>query len=154
MTAEAITQPHAMSAAIRQAYAKLPAQDIERARAFYAEKLGLAPYGERRGHLYYRAGNANFILFPSMGEPSGTHDQLGLVVENPSRRTSGSQPRHRARSPVRTTGSDEPAAVSARRFRFEPTEQERPRVRDSIAPARQVVDRAPTRRPKQPCARG
>lgn len=65
-----------------QAYAKLPAQDVERARAFYAEKLGLVPHGERHSHLYYRAGSADFMLFPSSGAPSGTHDQLGLVVND------------------------------------------------------------------------
>lgn len=67
---------------INQTYAKLPAQDVERARAFYAEKLGLAPSGERHNHLHYRVGGANFIVFPSAGAPSGTHDQLGFVVED------------------------------------------------------------------------
>jgi catechol 2,3-dioxygenase-like lactoylglutathione lyase family enzyme len=68
--------------AIAQIYAKLPAQDIERARTFYAEKLGIEPYGERHNHLYYRLAGAYFIVFPSAGTPSGTHDQLGLVVED------------------------------------------------------------------------
>jgi catechol 2,3-dioxygenase-like lactoylglutathione lyase family enzyme len=63
-------------------YGKLPAQDVERARAFYAEKLRLVPYGEVHGHLYYRVAGASFIVFPSTGAPSGTHDQLGLVVED------------------------------------------------------------------------
>lgn len=72
----------ATSVTFTQAYAKLPVQDVERARAFYAEKLGLVPYGERHGHLYYRAGTADFMLFPSSGAPSGTHDQLGLVVDD------------------------------------------------------------------------
>ena len=31
--------------------ARLPAQDLERARAFYAEKLGLEPAEEREGGL-------------------------------------------------------------------------------------------------------
>jgi catechol 2,3-dioxygenase-like lactoylglutathione lyase family enzyme len=68
--------------AIAQIYAKLPAQDVDRARAFYAEKLGLEPYGERHNHLYYQLAGAYFIVFPSTGTPSGTHDQLGLVVED------------------------------------------------------------------------
>lgn len=63
-------------------YAKLPAQDVERARAFYAEKLGLTPVGERHNHLYYKVGNVYFIIFPSTGAPSGTHDQLGLIAED------------------------------------------------------------------------
>jgi catechol 2,3-dioxygenase-like lactoylglutathione lyase family enzyme len=61
-------------------YGKLPAQDVERARAFYAEKLGLVPFGERHRHLYYRVDGASFLVFPSSGAPSGSHDQLGLVV--------------------------------------------------------------------------
>jgi catechol 2,3-dioxygenase-like lactoylglutathione lyase family enzyme len=68
--------------AITQIYAKLPAQDVGRAKDFYAEKLGLEPYGERHNHLYYQAGGAYFMVFPSMGNPSGSHDQLGLVVED------------------------------------------------------------------------
>jgi catechol 2,3-dioxygenase-like lactoylglutathione lyase family enzyme len=31
--------------------ARLPAQDLERAKAFYAEKLGLEPVEEREGGL-------------------------------------------------------------------------------------------------------
>ena len=67
---------------IRQLYAKLPAQDIERARAFYAQKLSLEPFGEHNQHLHYRLDGSYFILFPSSGAPSGTHDQLGLVVDD------------------------------------------------------------------------
>ena len=33
--------------------AKLPAQDLERARAFYRDKLGLEPVEERAGGLRY-----------------------------------------------------------------------------------------------------
>jgi catechol 2,3-dioxygenase-like lactoylglutathione lyase family enzyme len=68
--------------AFQQLYGKLPARDVNRARAFFAEKLGLRPFGERDGHLYYEVGGAYFIIFPSTGTPSGTHDQLGLVVDN------------------------------------------------------------------------
>lgn len=67
---------------IAQIYAKLPAQDVERARAFFADKLGLEPYGERDNHLHYQVAGAYFIVFPSTGAPSGTHDQLGLVVKD------------------------------------------------------------------------
>jgi catechol 2,3-dioxygenase-like lactoylglutathione lyase family enzyme len=67
---------------IAGAYGKLPAQNVERARAFYAEKLGLKPFGEYADHLYYRVGGLNFIIFPSSGVASGTHDQLGLLVDD------------------------------------------------------------------------
>jgi catechol-2,3-dioxygenase len=63
-------------------YAKLPAQDIERARSFYADTLGLTPNHEHNGHLRYEVGGQQFLVFPSSGSPSGTHDQLGLVVED------------------------------------------------------------------------
>jgi catechol 2,3-dioxygenase-like lactoylglutathione lyase family enzyme len=36
---------------------RLPAQDLSRARAFYAEKLGLEPTEERPGGLRYQCGN-------------------------------------------------------------------------------------------------
>jgi catechol 2,3-dioxygenase-like lactoylglutathione lyase family enzyme len=64
------------------AYAKLPARDVERARRFYEEKLGLRPFGEDGPHLYYDVGGARFLLFQSTGQPSGTHDQLGFVVDD------------------------------------------------------------------------
>lgn len=70
------------SASVKHVYAKLPAQDAERARRFYEEKLGLSPFAEVHGHLYYEVDGAHFLLFPSAGRPSGTHDQLGLVVED------------------------------------------------------------------------
>ena len=62
------------------AYGKLPAQDVERARRFYDEKLGLRPFAEHAGHLYFDVAGARFMVFPSTGRPSGTHDQFGFVV--------------------------------------------------------------------------
>ena len=61
---------------------RLPAQDLERARAFYAEKLGLQPVEERPGGLRYRCGNSWFVLFTSAGAPSGTHTQMGWEVDD------------------------------------------------------------------------
>jgi catechol 2,3-dioxygenase-like lactoylglutathione lyase family enzyme len=59
---------------------RLPAQDLGRARAFYAEKLGLEPVEERPGGLRYRCGNSYFALFESAGAASGTHTQVGWEV--------------------------------------------------------------------------
>jgi catechol 2,3-dioxygenase-like lactoylglutathione lyase family enzyme len=59
---------------------RLPAQDLERARAFYAEKLGLEPLEERPGGLLYRCGSGCFALFESAGAASGTHTQMGWEV--------------------------------------------------------------------------
>ncbi len=46
---------------------RIPAQDLERARSFYAEKLGLEPAKERPGGLRYRCGDGEFALFESSG---------------------------------------------------------------------------------------
>lgn len=61
---------------------RLPAQDLERARTFYAEKLGLEPIDERPGGLKYRCGNGYFALFESTGAPSGQHTQMAWEVED------------------------------------------------------------------------
>jgi predicted enzyme related to lactoylglutathione lyase len=68
--------------ALSQSYAKLPARAVERARAFYADKLNLSPFGEYDSHLFYELGGCHFMVYPSSGAASGTHDQLGFVVED------------------------------------------------------------------------
>src|SRR6266496_5749677 len=61
---------------------RLPAQDLERARAFYSEKLGLEPVEERPGGLRYEASAGVFALFESAGRPSGEHTQMAWEVDN------------------------------------------------------------------------
>ena len=61
---------------------RLPASDLDRARRFYSEKLGLEPIEERPGGLYYRCGSGYFGLFESAGAPSGNHTQMGWEVAN------------------------------------------------------------------------
>ena len=64
-------------------YASLPAADLERARRFYAEKLGLTPESELEGGLFYRCGkDSRFAVFTSQGEASGTHTQAMWLVED------------------------------------------------------------------------
>ena len=62
--------------------ARLPAQDLARARRFYAEKLGLDPVEEREGGLRYECGGVAFALFSSAGAPSGAHTQMGWEVDD------------------------------------------------------------------------
>jgi catechol 2,3-dioxygenase-like lactoylglutathione lyase family enzyme len=62
--------------------ARLPAQDLERAKAFYAEKLGLEPVEEREGGLRYVCAAGEFALFQSAGTASGDHTQMGWEVED------------------------------------------------------------------------
>jgi catechol 2,3-dioxygenase-like lactoylglutathione lyase family enzyme len=62
--------------------ARLPAQDLDRARAFYSEKLGLEPVEERPGGLHYRCGNCYFSVFQSTGRASGDHTQMAFEVDD------------------------------------------------------------------------
>jgi catechol 2,3-dioxygenase-like lactoylglutathione lyase family enzyme len=57
-------------------HAALPATDMERARRFYAEKLGLIPETELPDGLFYRCAGTRFLIFPSHGVASGTHTQM------------------------------------------------------------------------------
>jgi catechol 2,3-dioxygenase-like lactoylglutathione lyase family enzyme len=73
-----------MSAPLSHAHTvtKLPAQDYERARCFYRDKLGLEPVEEREGGLRYVCGPTEFHLFSSAGAPSGASTQMAFEVEN------------------------------------------------------------------------
>jgi catechol 2,3-dioxygenase-like lactoylglutathione lyase family enzyme len=65
-----------------RAVTKLPAQDLERARAFYRDRLGLEAAEERGGGLRYVCGATEFHLFASSGAASGRSTQMGLEVED------------------------------------------------------------------------
>ena len=64
----------------------LPATDLERARRFYAEKLGLVPEVElpdARDGLFYRStAGGRFLLFPSHGAANGAHTQMTWTTNN------------------------------------------------------------------------
>ncbi|MER6472232.1 VOC family protein [Streptomyces collinus] len=61
---------------------RLPAQDLDRARRFYEERLGLTPVDERPGGLLYRCGGVDFALFRSTGASAGTFTQMAWEVED------------------------------------------------------------------------
>ncbi|MFI9776121.1 VOC family protein [Streptomyces sp. NPDC051956] len=61
---------------------RLPAQDLDRARRFYAEQLGLEPVDERPGGLLYRCGDTEFALIKSTGAAPGTFTQMGWQVDD------------------------------------------------------------------------
>jgi predicted enzyme related to lactoylglutathione lyase len=66
-----------------RAIAMLPATDIERARRFYAEKLGLTSTpGAAPGHYLYQCGGATFSLDETSGRASGTHYQMTFMVSD------------------------------------------------------------------------
>ena len=64
-------------------HATLPAADLERAKGFYTEKLGLSPESEASGGIFYRCGaGTRFLVFPSGGTASGTYTQMGWTVDD------------------------------------------------------------------------
>ena len=65
-----------------RAIAKLPAQDLDRARAFYRDRLGLTPVEEREGGLRYLCAAGEFHLYLSTGAATGTFTQMGFEVED------------------------------------------------------------------------
>jgi catechol 2,3-dioxygenase-like lactoylglutathione lyase family enzyme len=65
-----------------RAGAAMPAQDFERAKSFYADKLGLKPFEENAGEARYQLGETGFVVFPSSGKASGDHTQMALEVDN------------------------------------------------------------------------
>ncbi len=70
----------------RPIHTPLPATDLERARRFYAEKLGLIPESELpdvRDGLFYRCGReTRFLLFPTQNAASGTHTQMTWLTHD------------------------------------------------------------------------
>ena len=61
---------------------RLPAQDLERARRWYREKLGLDPVEERPGGLRYKCGATFFVVFQSTGRASGEFTQMAWEVDD------------------------------------------------------------------------
>jgi len=61
--------------------ADLPCSDLERAKSFYADKLGLIPADEQPGRVFYEGRDGSqFVLFLSSGRASGSHTQMGFSV--------------------------------------------------------------------------
>lgn len=64
------------------AVTKVPCQDLDRARRFYRDRLGLEAAEEREGGLRYLCGATEFHLFQSSGSASGTATQMGFEVDD------------------------------------------------------------------------
>lgn len=62
--------------------ARIPTQDLARARRWYAEKLGLEPAEERPGGLRYVVASGVFCLFASSGRSDGSFTQMGFYVND------------------------------------------------------------------------
>jgi catechol 2,3-dioxygenase-like lactoylglutathione lyase family enzyme len=61
---------------------RIPVRDLDAARRFYSEKLGLEPSEERPGGLRYRCAGGEFALFASAGTSPGTFTQMGFEVDD------------------------------------------------------------------------
>ena len=62
--------------------ARIPTQDLARARRWYSEKLGLEPSEERPGGLRYEGASGVFCLFASAGASDGSFTQMGFYVDD------------------------------------------------------------------------
>ena len=71
-----------MSLADARVETRLPAQDLDRARQWYTEKLGLVPAEERDGGLRYVCAAGVFCLFASTGSSDGTFTQMAFGVDD------------------------------------------------------------------------
>lgn len=58
----------------------LPASDLERARAWYRDKLGLEPEKEDMGGLWYRTGGQWFLVFPTPNAGTARNTAAGWTV--------------------------------------------------------------------------
>ncbi|GGV40297.1 VOC family protein [Streptomyces griseoflavus] len=81
--------PDAMPLAGARVATRLPARDLDRARRFYAERLGLEPVDERPGGLLYRCSGVEFALYRSTGASAGTFTQMAFEVDDIERVVSG-----------------------------------------------------------------
>ena len=61
---------------------RLPAQNLDRARRFYEEQLGLEPADEREVGLLYRCAAGEFALFASAGASPGSFTQMSWEVHD------------------------------------------------------------------------
>ena len=65
-----------------QVVATLPASDIDRARTWYSEKMGLEPVDTSEdGSLYYEIGGSRFLVYPSQFAGTNQATAAGLVVD-------------------------------------------------------------------------
>ena len=65
----------------RPMHSTIPVQDLERARTWYAEKLGLEPVEEAPGGLFYECGaGTRFLLFPSPAAGTAQNTAAGWSV--------------------------------------------------------------------------
>ena len=65
-----------------RAHTTLPAADMERAKRWYDEKLGMRPESESPGGAFYTVNGSIVFLYPTPNTQRGGHTQLGLVSQD------------------------------------------------------------------------
>ena len=62
--------------------ATLPVSDMERAKAWYREKLGFTPKEEDQGGAYYESGGASFAIFPTQYAGTAKNTAMEWAVDD------------------------------------------------------------------------
>lgn len=66
----------------KEANATVPASDMERAIAWYADKLGLEPAEGGEVGSYYEVGSSRFLLYPSQFAGTNQATTMGFEVDD------------------------------------------------------------------------
>jgi catechol 2,3-dioxygenase-like lactoylglutathione lyase family enzyme len=66
----------------REVWAVVPASDIERAREFYRDKLGLEPKRDMRGALMYEAKGSKFLLYETQFAGTAQNTAMSWVTDD------------------------------------------------------------------------
>ncbi len=66
----------------REVWAVVPASDIERARGFYKDKLGLEPTRDMRGALMYETKGSKFLLYETQFAGTAQNTAMNWVTED------------------------------------------------------------------------
>jgi catechol 2,3-dioxygenase-like lactoylglutathione lyase family enzyme len=65
----------------KNTYASLPVTDMDRAKDFYGDTLGLSAERETEGGIMYRSGDTRFFVYPSRFRAGG-HTQMSWRVSD------------------------------------------------------------------------
>lgn len=63
-------------------YPTIPASDLQRARRFYAEKLGYTPVSETPDSLFYQSGETMFMIYQTAYAGTAQHTLAALDVDD------------------------------------------------------------------------
>jgi catechol 2,3-dioxygenase-like lactoylglutathione lyase family enzyme len=82
MSSDPVTESSRLSLGHAPFWATLPAADLERAKAFYRDRLGLIPVKETPAWATYRAGNTYFQIYPTSAAGRVGHTLGSWVVDD------------------------------------------------------------------------